>query len=152
MSDPADPGEIWIKRYPNRKLYNTLTCQYVTLEKLAETIRSGINIFVTDHASGQDLTSIVLTEIIFNESKRKGGFLPGSFLTRMIREQESRLAAFLSEIPASHLEQALVSYFNQLGFPSAEDIQILNERIAQLEQKITRLQSKISQGDSENQM
>lgn len=141
-----------IKRYPNRKLYNTVTRQYVTLEKLAEMIRCGANIRVSDHASGEDLTSIILTEIILSESKRKGGFLPGSFLTRMIRDQESRLAAILSDGPASHLEQALESCFHQVGIPSAEDIQLLNERIAQLELKIMRLQAKISQGASENQM
>ena len=50
-----------IKRYPNRKLYDTEAKQYVTLEQIAELIRSGKDVQVIDHESGEDLTALTLS-------------------------------------------------------------------------------------------
>lgn len=74
-----------IKRYPNRKLYNTNTKQYVTLEGVSELIRQGEEIQIIDHASGEDLTAVTLTQIIFEQEKKQGGFLPRSVLTGLVQ-------------------------------------------------------------------
>jgi polyhydroxyalkanoate synthesis repressor PhaR len=58
-----------IKRYTNRKLYDTTSKHYVTLKDLAVAIRGGDTINVTDHSTGQDLTSQTLTQILFEEEK-----------------------------------------------------------------------------------
>jgi polyhydroxyalkanoate synthesis repressor PhaR len=74
-----------IKRYPNRKLYNTETKQYITLEVIADLIRQGDEIQVIDHTSGEDLTAVTLTQIIFEQEKKQSGFLPKSVLTGLIQ-------------------------------------------------------------------
>lgn len=74
-----------IKRYPNRKLYDTSAKQYITLEGVAVLIREGREIEVVDHASGEDLTTLTLTQVIFEQEKKRSGFLPQSVLTGLIQ-------------------------------------------------------------------
>jgi polyhydroxyalkanoate synthesis repressor PhaR len=59
-----------IKRYPNRKLYDTEQSRYITLEKLATLVRSGEEIRVVGHRSGADLTAATFAQIIFEEEKK----------------------------------------------------------------------------------
>ena len=65
-----------IKRYPNRKLYDTEAKQYITLSGIAELIRQGGDIQVSDYATGEDLTALTLSQIIFEQEKKQSGFLP----------------------------------------------------------------------------
>ncbi|HEX6304119.1 MAG TPA: polyhydroxyalkanoate synthesis regulator DNA-binding domain-containing protein [Anaerolineales bacterium] len=74
-----------IKRYPNRKLYDTADKCYVTLDDLAALICAGHEIQVLDNTCGEDLTAITLTQIIFEKEKRQGDFLPKSVLTGLIQ-------------------------------------------------------------------
>jgi polyhydroxyalkanoate synthesis repressor PhaR len=74
-----------IKRYPNRKLYDTEAKQYITLEGMAALIRQGEDITVIDHASGDDLTALTLSQIIFEQQKKHSGFLPYSVLAGLIQ-------------------------------------------------------------------
>jgi polyhydroxyalkanoate synthesis repressor PhaR len=74
-----------IKRYPNRKLYNTERKQYITLEGIATLIRQGLEVQVVDHATGEDLTAITLTQIISEQEKKRSGFLPQTVLTGLVR-------------------------------------------------------------------
>lgn len=76
---------IIIKRYPNRKLYNTSAKQYITLEGVAQLIREGEEVQILDHASGEDLTALTLTQIIFEQEKKEAGFLPRSVLTGLVQ-------------------------------------------------------------------
>ncbi len=74
-----------IKRYPNRKLYDTDTKRYITLNEIASLIREGQEVVVVDHATDEDLTAVVLTQIIFEQEKQQKGFLPKSVLTNLVR-------------------------------------------------------------------
>lgn len=74
-----------IKRYPNRKLYNTIEKQYITLDRIADLIREGEDIKVVDYASSEDLTAVTLTQIIFDQEKRRSGFLPMPLLTGLVK-------------------------------------------------------------------
>jgi polyhydroxyalkanoate synthesis repressor PhaR len=76
---------VQIKRYSNRKLYDTEAGQYVTLEDIASFIRRGEEVSVVDHATGRDLTSVTLMQVLFQEEKKIGELLPEVVLTRMIR-------------------------------------------------------------------
>ena len=76
---------IIIKRYPNRKMYNTSEKKYVTLDGIAQLILQGEEIQILNHASGEDLTAVTLTQIIFEQEKKEGGFLPRSVLTGLIQ-------------------------------------------------------------------
>lgn len=82
-----------IKRYPNRKLYDTEEKQYITLEGIADLIREGEDVQVTDHASGEDLTALTLTQIIFEQEKKQSGFLPRSVLAGLIQAGGDRFNA-----------------------------------------------------------
>lgn len=74
-----------IKRYPNRKLYDTQAKQYITLDTVADLIRQGQEVRVVDHATGHDLTAVTLTQIILEEEKTRGGFLPAAVLAGLVR-------------------------------------------------------------------
>lgn len=80
-----------IKRYPNRKLYNTEAKQYITLDGIAQLIRAGDDVVVVDNVTGEDLTAVTLTQIIFEQEKKQGGFLPQSVLTGLIQAGGNRL-------------------------------------------------------------
>ena len=73
-----------IKRYPNRKLYDTTAKQYVSLDGIAAMIRRGDEVRVVDHATtGQDLTTLTLTQIIVEQEKAQSGFVPSPVLTQL---------------------------------------------------------------------
>lgn len=74
-----------IKRYPNRKLYDTTAKQYVSLDNIAALIRAGAEVQVVDHATGEDLTALILMQIIVELEKKQSGFLPQSVLTGLVR-------------------------------------------------------------------
>ena len=82
-----------IKRYPNRKLYDTEDKQYITLDSIAELIRSGQDVQVIDNASGEDLTAVTLSQIIYEQEKRQSGFLPRSILTNLIQAGGDRFSS-----------------------------------------------------------
>lgn len=89
-----------IKRYSNRKLYDTESKRYVTLEDLADFIRQGEDVHVVDHVTGEDLTSVTLLQVIFEEEKKIGGLLPQVFLTRMIRAGGDTVSALRGRLAA----------------------------------------------------
>ena len=82
-----------IKRYPNRKLYDTAAKQYVSLEGIAAMIRRGDEVQVMDHATGEDLTTLTLTQIIVEQEKQQSGFVPSPVLTGLIRSGGNTLAS-----------------------------------------------------------
>jgi polyhydroxyalkanoate synthesis repressor PhaR len=77
---------VTIKKYANRRLYNTGTSTYVTLEDLASMVKAGEDFLVYDAKSGDDITRSVLTQIIFEQENKDGqNLLPVSFLRQLIR-------------------------------------------------------------------
>ncbi len=85
MSEKDGANEpIVIKKYANRRLYNTATSTYVTLEHLAQLVRDGEDFVVRDAKSGEDITRSVLTQIIFEAENSGQSLLPISFLRRLI--------------------------------------------------------------------
>jgi polyhydroxyalkanoate synthesis repressor PhaR len=78
-----------IKRYSNRKLYDTQESRYVTLDEIEEMIRAGKEITVIDAASGEDLTSVTLTQIILEAERKHRGNLPATFLHQLIKHGEA---------------------------------------------------------------
>ena len=78
------PDTRIIKRYANRKLYDTLRSRYVTLDQITGMIRAGEDVKIVDNTSKEDLTALTLTQILFEEEK-KGGFLPLAALRNIIQ-------------------------------------------------------------------
>jgi polyhydroxyalkanoate synthesis repressor PhaR len=79
------PAPVTIKKYANRRLYNTAKSSYVTLDHLAEMVREGQDFVVYDAKSGDDITRSVLTQIIFEEEAKGQHMLPTNFLRQLIR-------------------------------------------------------------------
>ncbi len=81
-----DKAPIKIKKYANRRLYNTGTSTYVTLEDLAAMVKTGDDFIVFDAKSGEDITRSVLAQIIFEQENKEGqSLLPIAFLRQLIR-------------------------------------------------------------------
>jgi polyhydroxyalkanoate synthesis repressor PhaR len=80
---PANPPVV-VKKYANRRLYNTESSSYVTLDDLATMVRQGRNFVVYDAKSGEDITRSVLTQIIVEEEAKGRNLLPTSFLRQII--------------------------------------------------------------------
>lgn len=78
-----------IKRYSNRKLYDAQESRYVTLEELEEMIRAGKEIRVLDAATGEDLTSVTLAQIILENERAHRAALPTAFLHQLIKHGET---------------------------------------------------------------
>jgi polyhydroxyalkanoate synthesis repressor PhaR len=74
-----------IKRYANRKLYDTQHSRYVTLEQISEMIRAGDDVKIVDNKTKEDLTSVTLAQIIFEEEKKQRSFLPLTAMRNIIQ-------------------------------------------------------------------
>ncbi|MFH1131059.1 MAG: polyhydroxyalkanoate synthesis regulator DNA-binding domain-containing protein [Pseudomonadota bacterium] len=90
-----------VKRYANRKLYDTTNSQYVTLDQIAEMIRKGEDVKVVDNSSKEDLTSVTLAQIVFEEEKRQRSFLPLSALRKVIQSGGESLHDFVNQLSES---------------------------------------------------
>ena len=78
-----------IKRYSNRKLYDTQESRYVTLEEIEEMIRGGKEISVVDASTGEDLTSVTLAQIILENERNHRAALPSAFLHQLVKHGEA---------------------------------------------------------------
>ena len=76
---------VLVKRYPNRKLYDTGRKRYITLEGIAALIKEGQEVQVVDYTTGEDLTTLTLSQIIFEQEKKEGGFLPKTVLAGLVQ-------------------------------------------------------------------
>jgi polyhydroxyalkanoate synthesis repressor PhaR len=85
-----------VKRYTNRKLYDTQRSRYVTLDQIADMIRSGDDVKIVDNNSKEDLTAITLAQIIFEEEK-KSSFLPLSALRNIIQTSGASITQLASQ-------------------------------------------------------
>lgn len=91
-----------IKRYPNRKLYDTEAKRYITLQEITRLIREGDDVQVVDHESGEDLTNLTLTQVILEQEKRSAsGLVPRLLLTSIIRAGEERLSQMRRSLRAA---------------------------------------------------
>ena len=147
------PERHLIKKYANRKLYDTRASRYVTLEEIAGLVRDGHHIEVVDRETGNDLTQVILSQIVLFEEKRgparlvdagadaihdRGQALldyvrktlnvPGDLVTQMERRR-SDLEGMIDEA----IERAL----RRLRIPSRNDIDTLNRRIDQLSAQLS---------------
>lgn len=97
---------VKIKKYANRRLYNTATSSYVTLENLCQMVKDGQDFVVEDAKSGEDITRSVLTQIIFEEESKGQNLLPIGFLRRLITFYGDSLQTLVP----SYLEISMASF------------------------------------------
>ncbi|MCG3174955.1 MAG: hypothetical protein GMKNLPBB_03258 [Myxococcota bacterium] len=102
-NSPGAPGEIQmqqkrvIKRYANRKLYDTSTSQYVTLDEIARLIRQGEDVQILDNDTKDDLTSVTLTQIILDGEKKDKGAMPLEVLRNLIQSRGETISDFIRD-------------------------------------------------------
>ena len=112
MSNPTgeppagDKRPVVVKKYANRRLYNTATSSYVTLDDLAEMIKDGGDFVVYDAKTGEDITRSVLTQIIVEQEQKGQNLLPISFLRQLI----SFYGDSMQFLVPGYLEQAMLAF------------------------------------------
>jgi polyhydroxyalkanoate synthesis repressor PhaR len=118
--DTKEPKpDVVIKKYANRRLYNTATSTYVTLDDLASMVKSGTNFVVYDAKSGDDITRSVLTQIIVEEESKGQNMLPINFLRQLIGLYGHSMQNFVPSYLEFSLD-ALVREQEKLGKQLAE--------------------------------
>lgn len=105
------PGPVIIKKYANRRLYNTQTSSYVTLDHLAAMVKNGVEFEVQDARTGEDITRSVLTQIIFEEEAKGQSLLPIKFLRQLIRFYGDSLQTFVP----GYLDMSMESFTKNQG-------------------------------------
>ena len=141
----ADTRRIVIKKYANRRLYNTGSSSYVTLEHLADMVKAGDDFVVYDARTGEDITRQVLTQIIFEAENSGQNLLPIQFLRQLIQMYGHQIQALVP----SYLEMSLDAFTRQqdsmreraggaLGsgltkatFPGADGYRVFEEQVRQ---------------------
>ena len=111
MSETAEPAPapVIVKKYANRRLYNTESSSYITLDNLADMVRKDRDFVVYDAKSGEDITRSVLTQIIVEEESKGLAMLPTNFLRQLIGFYGDNVQ---SVVPR-YLEQAMSSFARQ---------------------------------------
>lgn len=99
---------VVIKKYANRRLYNTATSSYVTLDYLSEMVKAGQDFVVFDAKTNEDITHSVLTQIIFEEENKGQNLLPIQFLRQLIKFYGDNLQALVP----SYLEMSMDAFSN----------------------------------------
>lgn len=149
-----------IKRYPNRKLYDTEAKRYVTLEQITALIQSGHEVIVIDHETGEDLTNLTFSQIIFEQEKKGSGLLPRALLTNLIRTggdtlEQVRRALLGGEraseeggtpghtadeaTPLQRIDDLFQDVLQTLNVPTTRDLQRLQTQLDELNAKIGAL-------------
>jgi polyhydroxyalkanoate synthesis repressor PhaR len=108
-SGKSGDERVVIKKYANRRLYNTASSSYVTLEHLSEMVKKGVDFVVFDAKTNEEITRSVLTQIIFEEESRGQNLLPIQFLRQLIRFYGDSMQALVP----SYLELSLDSFTQQ---------------------------------------
>ena len=110
------PEKVVLKKYANRRLYDTGKRSFVSLSQVAELVKQGREVEISDDKTGEDVTAFILTQIVLEEAKKKTLLLPVSLLYLLIRYGDSVLSEFFE----NYLEQTLKNY---LAYKSAMDTQ-----------------------------
>lgn len=111
-----------IKRYSNRKLYDTEDKRYITLEQIAALVRENQDIKVVDNQTGEDLTTVTLSQILLEQEKRKETSLPKTFFTNLIQRSVSQVTDFT--------KKNVLSYFDS-SFADEKEVEANIDKMAQ---------------------
>src|ERR1700751_5792668 len=151
---PTGTERHLIKKYANRKLYDTRTSKYVTLEAIADLVRAGHDIRVVDRDTGNDITQVVLSQIVLTEEKRGPQRLVdagtdaiherGQALLDYVRKTLNVPGELVSEVEKRRgnvegvIDEAIGRTLQPLKLPTRRDIDRLNERIDRLSADLKR--------------
>jgi polyhydroxyalkanoate synthesis repressor PhaR len=143
---PTGPERHLIKKYANRKLYDTRTSSYITLEGIAGLVRDGHEIKVVDRETGQDLTQVTLSQIVLSEEKRSpvraidGNAIQerGQALLDYVRKTLNVPSDLVNQMEKRRgdfegvIDEAIERALRRLRIPSHNDIDRINKRLDQM--------------------
>ena len=87
MADnPSPPRSVVVKRYSNRKMYDTSAKRYITLEEISALVRERVEVKVVDNQTGEDITGVTLSQIVVEKERRHEGILPRTFFTEVLQK------------------------------------------------------------------
>ena len=127
MNPPDQPGVLRIKKYPNRRFYDATRSRHVTLEDLYRLVRAGREIAVTD-AEGNDITNVVLTQIILEHDPPKLDLFPATLLHQAIQANQDMIRSFIDQYFSKAMDAFLVSrkqfetFLAQAGFNPLQQV------------------------------
>lgn len=98
-----------IKRYSNRKLYDTEDKRYITLEQIQQLVQDGQDIKVVENQTGEDLTTVTLSQILLEQEKRKEGKLPKSFFMDLVQRSSTTVVDFMRKNVLQYFDSSLLS-------------------------------------------
>jgi polyhydroxyalkanoate synthesis repressor PhaR len=144
-----------IKKYANRKLYDTQTSKYITLEGIAELVRDGHEIHVVDRDTGHDLTQVILSQIVLSAEKRGPARLVdagadvihdrGQALLDYVRKTLNMPGDLVNQVERRRgdleamVDEAIERALRRLRIPSRHDIDRMNERIDKMSAELKKL-------------
>jgi polyhydroxyalkanoate synthesis repressor PhaR len=106
---PGDDMARIIKRYSNRKLYDTEDKRYITLEQIQQLVKDGQDIKVVENQTGEDLTTVTLSQILLEQEKRKEGKLPKSFFMDLVQRSSSTVVDFMRKNVLQYFDSSMLS-------------------------------------------
>jgi len=131
-----------IKRYDNRKLYDTEASEYVSLGDIAELVRGGETVRIVDNATGRDLTAQTLTQVILEEGKSGTNAIPSDILHQLLRRSEEALDVGFEQLRTT-VDDLVQSSFGRLRRlvqgPRADELEELRGQLQALEQQLATL-------------
>jgi len=130
-------GPKIIKKYGNRKLYDTERSSYVVLKDIEKMIRNKEEIQIIDNETKEDITIATLTQIIFSSEKKSNNYVPLDILTSIIREGDGSLSTFLSKLGLFTNTPLL----KEEKLESKDEESLFAKPYSNIEQKITNLMS-----------
>lgn len=131
-----------IKRYENRKMYDTEESRFITLKRIRDLIRQGETVKIVEKGTGNDITSNTLTQIILEEDRKGKAFIPVKILHDVIRWGNDVLDTGVDQVMHSFDEIVENSIKRLLPVAGTKEIEKLRSQIELLEKKIEKLSTK----------
>lgn len=140
---------ITIKRYANRRLYDTHKSEYVNIEKIAEMVRNGQRLQVIDTSTGDDVTNVILTQIILNEQKDQKEGLPLELLFQLVKRGGSSYMDAMKELMSigpKVYEKTVEEITSKLSPKARQETPTsTDDEISELKKRLAEVEAKLGQ-------
>lgn len=127
-------GPVMIKKYANRRLYDTDTSSYITLDDLCNMVKKGVDFTVVDAKTEEDLTRQVLTQIIFEQESKGYSLLPVKFLRTIISFYDGKMEKFLPPYLEASMENFILNQDKMFNYFNANNPSASFSPFAQFEE------------------
>jgi polyhydroxyalkanoate synthesis repressor PhaR len=157
VSTSEPPGTRLVKKYSNRKLYDTTSRRYITLERIGQLVHDGETVQVIDRTSGEDLTAVTLSQVVLERERKRHGAVPEQLLQQLVRAPSEAVSqAFRQSIavgqdflqraeervvraPEAALEETLLRTLRGLKIPTQREMAGLDRRLRELTSLVAEL-------------